>query len=72
MMVFGFVGMLLFWGVLLALLVGGAGVVLRGTTGLSFAGMQRQQNARSVLDERLARGEVTSEEYEAIRAQLER
>jgi putative membrane protein len=71
MMGLGFLGMLLFWGVLLALLVGGAILVLRQTSAIRPADAQRQPTARQVLDERFARGEIDRVEYEAIRAQIE-
>ena len=71
MMGFGFLGMLLFWGVLL-LLVGGAILVLRQTAGVRSPGEERRSTARQILDERLARGEISREEYDAVRAQLER
>jgi len=71
MMGFGFLGMFIFWGVLLALVVGGAVLVSRQATGTRSPGGQRQPTARQVLDERFARGEVSQEEYEAIRAQIE-
>jgi uncharacterized membrane protein len=73
MMGFGFLGVFLIGGLLLALLVGGAGLVLRETSGSSHRlSGQRQLTARQVLDERFARGEIGREEYEAIRAQIER
>lgn len=71
MMGFGFLGMLLFWGVILALVVGGVWL-LRQATGTRLPGWQRQPTARQVLDARFAREEISREEYEAIRAQLER
>ena len=72
MMGFGFLGMLLFGGVLLALVVGGMAWAFRQTTGARPLGGQRQPTARQVLDERFARGEISREEYETIRAQIER
>jgi putative membrane protein len=72
MMGFGFLGMLLFWAVLLVFLVGGAILVFRQATGTRLPGGQRQPTARQVLDERFARGEISLEEYEAIRTQIER
>lgn len=71
MMGFGFVGLLLFGGVVLALVVGGAVLVFHQTTGPRLSGGQRQPTARRLLDERFARGEIDREEYEAIRARLE-
>jgi len=72
MMGFGFLGMFLFWGVLFALLVGGIILVFRQTAGIRLSGGQHRTAARQILDERLTRGEITQEEYDAIRAQLER
>lgn len=67
---FGFLGMLLFWGGLVALLRG-APLALREATGTRLTDGQRQPTARQILDERLARGEISREQYEAIRTQLE-
>ena len=72
MMGFGFFGMVLFWGALFAFLVGGAVLVPRQTTGIRLPVRQRRPTARQVLDERFARGEISREEYDAIRAQIER
>jgi putative membrane protein len=68
---FGFIGMLLLWGIPLMLVLGGAVWLFRQTTGAQQPGGQRQPTARQVLDQRLARGEIDRAEYEAIRAQLE-
>ena len=70
MMGFGFLGMFLFWGALLVLLVGGVVLVLRQTAGIRLSGSLRQPTARQLLDERFARGEISREEYDAIRAQI--
>jgi uncharacterized membrane protein len=70
MMGFGFLGMFLFWGALLALLIGGAALLLRQMAGTRLPSQQQETTARQILDERLARGEITQEEYEAIRAQI--
>ena len=72
MMGFGLLGMLLFWTVLLVFLVGGAILVFRQATGARVLGDQRQPTARQVLDGRFAREEISLEEYEAIRTQIER
>ena len=72
MMGFGFLLLLLVGGGLLAALLGGLGLLSRkGGTG-RWLGGQRQPTARQVLDERFARGEISAEEYETVRAQLER
>lgn len=68
---FGFLGMLLFWGVLIALVVGGGVLVFRQATGARLSGGQDRPTADQVLDGRLARGEIDAQEYEAIRARLE-
>jgi uncharacterized membrane protein len=69
---FGFLGMFLFWGLSLALLIGGAAFVLRQTSGAPSSSQRHEPTARQILDERLARGAITQEEYEAIRAQIVR
>ena len=71
MMGFGFLGLLLFGGALLALLGGGAALVSRQATGTQALGGPEQPTARQILDERLARGEISQEEYDLIRARIE-
>ncbi len=71
MMGFGLIGLLLLVGVVIALAVGGSGL-LRQFSGSGSFGEGSGRTARRVLDERLARGEISREEYEAIRATLER
>jgi len=71
MMGFGFLGMFLLWAIPLALVIGGAGLAFRQTGGAGTPGVQRQPKARQILDERFAQGEISQEEYEAIRARLE-
>ena len=67
----GILGMLLFWGILIALVVGGGALIFRQATTARPLGGPHQPTARQVLDERLARGEIDAEEHEAIRARLE-
>lgn len=67
---FGFLGMLLFWGILLVVVIGGAAWVFRQVTGTHQSGEHHQPTARQVLDERLARGEIDQEEYELIHARI--
>ncbi len=71
MMGFGLLWLVLIGGAVLVFALGGLGLVSRKGAGAQWGGAQRQPAARQVLDERLARGEVSSQEYEAIRAQLE-
>ncbi|HHS97004.1 MAG TPA: hypothetical protein ENK08_03770 [Chloroflexi bacterium] len=72
MMGFGFWGMLLFWGLFLALVVGGLVFLLRQATGTRSPTGRGDGAALRILDERFARGEIGREEYERIRAVLER
>ena len=69
MMGFGLLVMLLFWGLFLALIVGGAAFLLQRK---GDSGSARDTTALRILDERLARGEISREEYETIRAVLQR
>jgi len=68
MMGFGFLGLLLLGGVLIALLGGGATLVTRGLTSARTAGGSALSTARQILAERLARGEITPEEYDLVLA----
>jgi len=72
MMGFGLLGLLLVGGGLLAALLGGLGLMSRKGAVVQWPGGQRQQTARQVLDERFARGEISADEYETVRAQIER
>lgn len=74
MMGFGVVGllfMLLFWGVLIA----GAIALVRGIFpqgGPAYRSHTRsEEDPRQILDQRYARGEVTREEYEIMKKDLE-
>ena len=69
---FGFLGMFLFWGVLLVLLAGGAALVLRQSSGAALSTGQRGRTAPHLLDQRLARGEISADEYYALRAKIGR
>jgi len=69
MMGFGFLGMLLFGGLFLALMVAGVAFLLQQK---GDSGSSRDTTALRILDERLARGEISREEYETIRAALQR
>jgi uncharacterized membrane protein len=68
---FGFVGMLLFWGTLFVLLVGGGALAVRQTPVAYSPSGRRETSVRQILSKRVARGELTREEFEAIRARLE-
>ena len=76
MMGFGLIGLLVAGGAILVAVLGGLGLGGIGLMSRKGVGKQslggERQPARQVLDERLARGEISREEYETIRAQLER
>lgn len=63
----GLLLMLLFWGLLIAVAVWLAKVVFSGRDPAPGA---PEPNPREVLDQRYARGEISREEYELIRADL--
>ena len=69
-MVFGGLMMLLFWGGLIALAV----VIIRsfagGKSGNGQAGPTGNEPALQILEERYAKGEISREEFETIRADL--
>ena len=71
MLSFVFLGLLLAGGIVVALLVGG-GALLRNQGGDTDGPDEDQgASAREMLDRRLARGEISREEYETIRDQIE-
>ncbi len=70
MMGFGAIGMVLFWGVIIALIAGGVALLVRQASGLASPNAQSKPTARQILDERLARGEITREEYDSLRAKI--
>jgi uncharacterized membrane protein len=71
MMILGWLGLLLLSGLIVALLAG------RDALGLGQSGTDRNEldshaaSARDLLDRRLARGEISPEEYEEIREKIE-
>lgn len=72
MMMFGFLGLLLLGGILVALVIGGGGALLLKQAGNgSITGSDQKATARETLDRRLARGEISREEYEEIRGQIQ-
>jgi uncharacterized membrane protein len=64
-------GGVLFWGALLVLLAGGAVLALRQAVGTPTSESEEPVTARQMLDERLVRGEISREEYDAIHARIE-
>ncbi len=68
---FGLILLLLFGGVLMALRGGGTDLAHQ-VSNLLTTGGSTGRGPRKLLDERLARGEISREEYEAIRAMLDR
>jgi putative membrane protein len=69
MMGFGMIGgMLLFWGVLIALAV----FLVRGLFQTkSPNGTSQPQTARQILEQRYARGEITQEQYRLMLSDLQ-
>ena len=72
MMGVGLLGLLLVGGGLLAALLGGLGLASRKGGTAQWPGGSRPATARQALDERFARGEISADEYETVRAQIER
>ena len=68
----GFGGMFLMWGALLALVAGGAALLFHLASGARVPVQSATLTARQVLDERLARGEITREEYDLILSRMAR
>ena len=68
---FGAIGMVLFWGVVIALVAGGVALLVRQAGSLSRSAAKHQPTALQILDERLARGDISSAEYDELRAKLE-
>ena len=71
-MLFGGLMMILFWGGLIALIV----LAVRGLTGAGSSTatptpVNTSNSALRILKERYARGEITKEEYEDMRRDLE-
>lgn len=71
MMGFGVLGLLLLGGALLALLAGGAVLVSRQTTDTRVVSGLGRPTARELLDGRLARGEISREEYDLVLVRIE-
>ncbi|MGC9396726.1 MAG: SHOCT domain-containing protein [Anaerolineae bacterium] len=71
MMGFGFLLLLLLGGAVVVVLLGGVGLLSRKGSNNQWLRGQHQPTARQILDERFARGEINTEEYETARAQLE-
>lgn len=72
MMMFGLFGLLLFGGILIALLIGGgAAFLLKPGANGSSTGGNPKATARETLDRRLARGEISRQEYEEIRGRIQ-
>lgn len=66
----GLLGTLLFGGVILILLGGSGALAFGRTTGTRQGDRQHMRTARQLLDERFARGEISADEHEAIRARI--
>lgn len=67
---FALLALLLLGGVVLAIVAGGSGLLQALDRGQTFE-EKRSKTPRQVLDQRLARGEIDEDEYEAIRSRIE-
>jgi uncharacterized membrane protein len=66
---FGFLVLLVADGAVLALALGGTESLRR--VGTDCSANERRPTPRELVDQRLARGEIDQDEYQAIRARLE-
>jgi uncharacterized membrane protein len=71
MMGFGALWLLLCGGVLVVLLGGAAALISRQANGSWLSSGPEKPTARQILDERLARGEISQEEYDRTRRQIQ-
>jgi putative membrane protein len=74
MLGFGMVGlllMLLLWGGLIALAVWLVSLIFPRAGRSSASPSERELNARQIIDRRYARGELTRDQYELMRQDLE-
>ena len=72
MMGFGLLVLFLLGGGLIAVLLAGAGLASRKGAVAQWLGGTRQSTPREVLDARYARGEISLQEYETMRGQIDR
>ena len=70
MMFFGLCGILLLGAVVAAVIVVAVLLLQRQGGDLSSLMPRAEPRVRQILDERLARGEISREEYQAMRAEL--
>ena len=73
MMGFGLLGlllMILFWGGLILLAVWLVGALFRGSNQSQTPPSNHNINVREILDIRYARGEITREQYEVMKSDL--
>lgn len=71
MLSFVFLGLLLLGGVVVALFVSGSALLRNQGSDANAPQESPRASAREVLDRRLARGEISHEEYESILDQIE-
>ena len=67
---FGWLFMLLFWGCLIALGIGGV-VFLFPRRAPAGGVVAKKRGAREILNDRYARGEITREQYETMKRDIE-
>ena len=69
--IFGLLLMLLFWGALILLAVWLVRALFHGSDRSPTAPAGRIKSAREILDERYARGEITREQYEIMKQDIQ-
>jgi len=71
MMVFGLLLMILFWGILIILAVSLGGALFRSSNKSRTLPSDHRFKVRETLDIRYARGEITREQYELMKNDLD-
>ena len=71
MIIFGLLLMILFWGVLIILAVALVGAIFRNSNKSSILPLDHNFKVRETLDTRYARGEITREQYELMKNDLD-
>ena len=69
--IFGLLFMLLFWGVLIAVAVWLVSVLFPRSDRKTSAFTDQDLSAREMLDRRYARGEITRDQYEVIKQDID-
>jgi uncharacterized membrane protein len=71
MMVFGLLTVLLLAGLIIAVFIGGVALFRRDEDRAAFDDEGEEASARHILNQRLARGEISAEEYQELSHRME-